>query len=118
MCRVTNFFFSRLHALRLAGYRQSVRLGAKRLVAHDQSLFFFCNLTIAVIVLVKHILRQEDGFDFYEYAWPSVKCMYRTYSIVLKILPFTIYTSPLSVRLCKADHTYLIHLTLQWQLVT
>jgi hypothetical protein len=34
----------------------------------------------------------------YEYAWPFVKFTYRTYSILLKILPCALYTSPLSVQ--------------------
>jgi hypothetical protein len=33
---------------------------------------------------------QEDGFVSYEYAWPSVKCTFRTYSMLLKILPFAL----------------------------
>jgi hypothetical protein len=39
------------------------------------------------------------GFVYCEYAWPFVKCMYRTYSMLLKILPFALHTSPLSVQL-------------------
>jgi hypothetical protein len=36
-------------------------------------------------------------FVSYEYAWLSVKCTYRTCGILLNILPFALYTSPLSV---------------------
>jgi hypothetical protein len=36
--------------------------------------------------------------------------------MLLKILTFALYTSPLSVRLCKADHAYLKYLMLQRQL--
>jgi hypothetical protein len=50
------------------------------------------------------------------YAWPFVKCMYYPYSMLLKILPFALYTSPLSVRLCKADHVFHMYLMLKWQL--
>jgi hypothetical protein len=38
--------------LRLVVYRQSVRLGAEPLVAHDQSFFFFLQLNPYVIVLM------------------------------------------------------------------
>jgi hypothetical protein len=34
-----------------------------------------------------------------------VKCTYRTYSVLLKFLPLALYTSPLSVRLCKEDQS-------------
>jgi hypothetical protein len=44
-----------------------------------------------------------------------VKCTYRTYSMLLKIFPCVLYTSPLS-RLCKADDVCLTYLMLQWQL--
>jgi hypothetical protein len=37
------------------------------------------------------------GFS-YEYAWPFVKCTYRTYSMLWKILPLELYTSPLSIQ--------------------
>jgi hypothetical protein len=37
-------------------------------------------------------------FASYEYAWPFVKCTYRTCSMLLKILPLALYTSPLSVQ--------------------
>jgi hypothetical protein len=43
-------------------------------------------------------LWREDRFVSYEYAWPFIKCTYRTYSMLLKILPFALYTSPLSVQ--------------------
>jgi hypothetical protein len=44
------------------------------------------------------------------------KCTYRTYSMLLKILAFALYTSPLSVQAYKADHAYLTYLMLQQQL--
>jgi hypothetical protein len=37
-----------------------------------------------------------------------VKCTCRTYSMILKILPFTVYTVLCRFRLCNADHAYLI----------
>jgi hypothetical protein len=40
-------------------------------------------------------LWREEGYVFYEYAW-SLWHEYRTYSMILRILPYTIYTSPLS----------------------
>jgi hypothetical protein len=43
-----------------------------------------------------NILSHEKiGFVFYEYVWLCVKCTYRTYSILLKILPFALHTNPL-----------------------
>jgi hypothetical protein len=33
----------------------------------------------------------------HEYAWTFVKCTFRTYGMLLKILPFALHTSPLSV---------------------
>jgi hypothetical protein len=38
------------------------------------------------------------GFVSYEYAWPFVKWTYRTYDMLLKILLFALYTSPLPVQ--------------------
>jgi hypothetical protein len=91
---------------------QSVRLGVKPLETHEEIFLF--NWILAVIVLKEH-LRREDGFVSYEYAWPSVKRTYRTYSVLLKILAFALYTSPLSVQAlqsrclsyasCATDHT-------------
>jgi hypothetical protein len=84
--------------LRLAVYRQSVRLGAKPLVAHDRGFFFFLQLnpyghgpcvTSSVARGWVCLLRICLAF---------VKCTCRTYSMLLKIISFTIYTSPLSVQ--------------------
>jgi hypothetical protein len=49
----------------------------------------------------------------YEYAWPFVKCTFRTYNILLKILPFALHTSPLSVQAlhCRSCLSYLSHAT-------
>jgi hypothetical protein len=48
---------------------------------------------------MKHPLLREDEFVVsYEYAWPFAKCMYHTYSMLLKIFPCALYTSPLSVQ--------------------
>jgi hypothetical protein len=38
------------------------------------------------------------GWSRYEYAWPFVKCTHHTYNMLLKICPFALYTSPLSVQ--------------------
>jgi hypothetical protein len=72
--------------LRLTVYRQSVSLGVKLLETHDQGFFYlnFCG--------------NRDRFVSYDSAWPFVKCTYRTYSMLLKILPFALYISPLSVQ--------------------
>jgi hypothetical protein len=58
-------------------------------------LFFYW--TLLVIVLMQHPLWQDEFFS-YEYAWPFVKCLYRTSSMSLKIFPFAFSTSPLSVQ--------------------
>jgi hypothetical protein len=50
----------------------------------------FFSWTLAIIVLI----WRGDGFVSYEYAWPFVKCTYRTYSTLLKILPFCITHKP------------------------
>jgi hypothetical protein len=53
--------------LRLAGYRQSARFGAKPLETHDQRFIF--SRTFVVIVLMQHPLWRGDGLVSYEYAW-------------------------------------------------
>jgi hypothetical protein len=60
--------------------------------------FFFCNWTLALIVLMQYPLWGEDGILCYEYVWPFFKCTYRTCSMLLKILPFALYTSPMVVQ--------------------
>jgi hypothetical protein len=60
------------------------------------------NWTLAVIVPMKHPLWRENGFVSHEYVWPFVKCTYRTYSMLLKILPFAPYTSPLVVEALRS----------------
>jgi hypothetical protein len=63
-----------------------------------------------------HPLRREDGVVSYEYAWPFVKCMYRTYSMLLKFF-FLHYIQVLwQYSLYKPDHAYLAYLMLQRQL--
>jgi hypothetical protein len=59
---------------------------------------FFFHWVLAVIVLTHHPLWRVDGVFPYEYAWPFVKCTYRTCSVLLKILPFAPQTSLLSVQ--------------------
>jgi hypothetical protein len=59
---------------------------------------FLFNWNLAVIVFMQHRLWREDGLVFYEHAWPFVKCSYHTYSMLLKILSFALYTSFLSVQ--------------------
>jgi hypothetical protein len=79
--------------LRLPVYRQSVRLGLNHLRLTTRDLVFQLNL--AFIVLTWHPLCL-DVFASYIYAWRFVKCTYRTYGVLLKILPFA--RSPLSVQ--------------------
>jgi hypothetical protein len=54
--------------LRLAVYRQSVRLGANHIETHDQ---YFFNWTLAVIVLMQHDLWWKAGSVLYNSCWPS-----------------------------------------------
>jgi hypothetical protein len=51
---------------------------------------YFFNLTLAVIVRMYHPFWQEDGFVSYAYAWPFVRCTYRIYRMLLKILPLSV----------------------------
>jgi hypothetical protein len=60
------------------------------------SLFFF-NWTLEVIVLMQHPLWQ-DGFVSYEYACFSLSVRIAQYGMLLKIFPFALCRSPLSVR--------------------
>jgi hypothetical protein len=55
----------------------------------------FFNWTLAAIVIMKHPLWREHRFAPCEYAWPFVKCTYGTYSMLMKVLPVALYTSPL-----------------------
>jgi hypothetical protein len=41
---------------------------------------------------------EKMGLALMNSAWPFFKCTYRTYSMLLKILPFALYRSPLSVK--------------------
>jgi hypothetical protein len=63
---------------------------------------------------MQHLLRWEDEFVSYEYASPFVKCTYRTYSVLLKILPCVSCQS----RLRKAHHAYPTYLMLQYYMST
>jgi hypothetical protein len=63
----------------------------------DPRYIYLFNWTLAVIVFMQRRLWREDGLVSYEYAWPFVKCMYHTYSMLLRILPFALYTNLLSV---------------------
>jgi hypothetical protein len=60
-------------------------------------------------------------FVSYEYAWPFVKCIFRTYSMLLKIIPFALHTSPLSVqalqgrsRLAYVSYGHYNHRKIDW----
>jgi hypothetical protein len=73
--------------LRLAVYRPSVYLGVKPLETHDQNfpppqLNFWGNSPYVSSLL-------HDGFVSYEYAWPFVKCTFRTYNMLLNNTSFS-----------------------------
>jgi hypothetical protein len=59
---------------------------------------------------------REDRFVSYEYAWIFVKCSFRTYIMLLKIPPFALRTSPLSVQVLQSKPCKLTSLMLQRQL--
>jgi hypothetical protein len=70
----------------------------------DHSPYVASSMTIRWVCLLR------IGFAF-------VKCTYRTYSRLLKILPFAKYTSPLSVQALESrSYVYLTCLILQRQL--
>jgi hypothetical protein len=52
---------------------------------------FFLNEPLLLVSLCNILSDGKMG-------WPFVKCTYRTYSMLLKILPFALHTSPLSVQ--------------------
>jgi hypothetical protein len=98
--------------LRLDVYRQSVRLGAKPLEAHAWSL------SISQLNSYGHnpCVTSSMTRRWVCLLWiclAFVKCTYRTYSMLLKILPFTIYTSSLSVQAlqCRSCLSYLAYAT-------
>jgi hypothetical protein len=100
--------------LRLAVYRQSVRLGAKSLESHDQRpFFFFGNWTLAVIVLTEHPLWREDGFVSYKYPWPLSSICIAHIACYWKLFLLNYAQVLCQYRLCKADHAYLTYLMLQ-----
>jgi hypothetical protein len=85
-----------IEALRLEVYRQSFRLGVKPL-RHPRQDFFYqlnpCgNRTYVTSTLTwRRVCILWIGFAV-------VKCTYRTYSMLLKILSFALHTSHLSVQ--------------------
>jgi hypothetical protein len=79
---------------RLTVYRQSVRLGAKPLEDHDQMIFCKmkpCGHSPYVTVSLTR------GWVCLLWMYLAFKCTFRTYSMLLQILPFALHTSPLPV---------------------
>jgi hypothetical protein len=60
--------------------------------------FFQRNLCDNSPYVTSSLTRRWVCLLWYEYAWPFVKCTFRTYSLLLKILPFALHTSPLSLQ--------------------
>jgi hypothetical protein len=85
---------SRLH-YDWAVYRKEFLLASSPLRPTNRD--FFLNFTLAVIVLMSHPLWRENLLFSCGYAWPFVKCKFRTYNMILKILIFTLHTTALSV---------------------
>jgi hypothetical protein len=50
------------------------------------------------------------------HAWPFSKCTCHTYSLLLKILPFALYTSTVSIQALQSRSCYLTYLMLRLQL--
>jgi hypothetical protein len=79
--------------LRLALYRQSLHLASSTLRPTTRDFFPnnpFCNSPYVTSSLTWR-------WACLLYAWPFVKCTYRTYSMLLKILPCALYASPVSI---------------------
>jgi hypothetical protein len=67
--------FSRLTKLKMLELHYDGRFTAIQFLATSTSRLtisnFFSNLTLTVIVLMLHLLSQEDGFVVYNCCWPS-----------------------------------------------
>jgi hypothetical protein len=85
--------------------RQSVCLGAKPLWVHDQRFSFRLNPCGHSPYVTSLLTRRLVCVLWICFAF--VKCMYRTYSMLLKNLPCALYTSSLSVQAdCKNTLLY------------
>jgi hypothetical protein len=101
--------------LRLAAYRQSVRLGVKPLKTHDQTLFF--NWTFAVIVLMYNILSdQKVGLSLLNMLGLSSSVHFTHIACYWKLFLFHYIQVLSQYRLYRTDHAYVTYLMLQRQL--
>jgi hypothetical protein len=66
---------------------------------------------------VKHPLWREDGLVSYEYAWP-LSSLYRTYGMLLKILPLKTFKSAVSPGFAKQFMLLSLKLCYNGSLVT
>jgi hypothetical protein len=82
--------------LRLEIYRQSIRLGAKPLETHYHNFFLQLNPCGHSPYVTSSLTRRWVCLLWIGFAF--VKCTYRIYSMLLKILLCALYTSPLSVQ--------------------
>jgi hypothetical protein len=82
--------------LRLAVYRQSVRLGAKPLRSTIRSIFMPLNPYGHSPCVTSSLTRRWVCLSWIGATF--IKSTYCTYSKILKILPCALYTSPLSVQ--------------------
>jgi hypothetical protein len=78
----------------------------------------FLNWALAIIVLIWNPFWRGDRFVSYEYAWPFVKHMYRTYSMLLKSSFCTVYKSSVSTGFAKQIMSILRILCYNGSLVT
>jgi hypothetical protein len=98
--------------LRLAVFPQLVRPGVKPLETHDQ-IFLQLNPCEHSPYVTSSLTRRWVCLLWICLAF--VKCTYRTYSLLLKILTFALYASPLSVEALQSRSCYLTDLMLQRQ---
>jgi hypothetical protein len=88
--------------LRLAGYRQSVRLGAKPLEALDQRFFFSTEL-LRSWSLYNILPQKKMGLSLMNtLGFSSSVRIAHIHSMLLKILAFVLYASPLSVQVLQS----------------
>jgi hypothetical protein len=95
-CPTANSFRVRVKSyITLAVCRRSICLSAKPLENHDHR-FFQLNPRGYSTYVTSSLTRKWGWLLWICLAF--VKCMYRTYSMLLKILPFALHTSPMSVQ--------------------
>jgi hypothetical protein len=101
-CRLKSLLVKAKVTLRLAVYSQSVRLG-RQAPWDPRPEILFGNWTLGVIVPMQHLLRREDGVVSLWICLAFVQCTYRTYGMLLEILPFALHTSSVSMGFAESE---------------